>query len=258
MLDDAQQRAVAGVYRIETSFIAMFRGAGFLTGWISNQRVLHKNDTAATAIAAEAEVVKYSRTTWSRAPDGVLLPWVREFLAMQNPRKLLVVHTVGSHWRYFNRYDAEHARFRPDCRWQNPTSCSHEELVNGYDNSILYADGFLSETIDLLADVNAVLLYTSDHGESLGESGRFGHGHRGHAPEQASVPLIAWASPEFRRRHPERYQALEDDVTSPLSHEVIFHTMLDCAGFASDVMEPSLSLCRARARERVAGSAQQD
>jgi glucan phosphoethanolaminetransferase (alkaline phosphatase superfamily) len=230
------------VYLRERSLVSVFRGGGFLTGWMSNQRVLHKKDTASTAIAAEAEVTRYSLTTWSQAQDAVLLPWVREFLDRPERSKLLVVHTIGSHWPYFNRHDAAHARFAPGCARRNPSYCSPAELVNSYDNSILYTDGFLDDVIGLLRG-NAVLLYTSDHGESLGEDGVFGHGQR-NRPEQLPVPLIVWTSPEFRRRHPGRHAAVEGHAGQALSHAHVFHSLLDCAGFTGEVIDPALSLCR--------------
>ena len=57
--------------------------------------------------------------------------------------------------------------------------CSEKELVDAYDNTILYEDYFLFQTIGLLkhlTNTSAALLYMSDHGESLGEYGFYLHG----------------------------------------------------------------------------------
>ncbi|WP_163095101.1 sulfatase-like hydrolase/transferase, partial [Acinetobacter baumannii] len=69
--------------------------------------------------------------------------------------------------------------FQPVCRTNQLGSCSKEELVNVYDNTILYTDHFLTKVIELLkrnADKrDTAMIYVSDHGESLGENGVYLH-----------------------------------------------------------------------------------
>ena len=51
---------------------------------------------------------------------------------------------------------------------------SSQKIVNSYDNSITYMDEFLAEAIGVLSRqsrADTVLLYVSDHGESLEEGG---------------------------------------------------------------------------------------
>ena len=51
----------------------------------------------------------------------------------------------------------------------------------------------------MLRAENAIVFFTSDHGESLGELGVYGHGWpTSLAPkEPMKVPLAIWASPTF-------------------------------------------------------------
>jgi KDO II ethanolaminephosphotransferase len=42
-----------------------------------------------------------------------------------------------------------------------------------YDNTIVYTDYFLHQVIQRLSDSNAIVFYTSDHGEYLGEGAIF-------------------------------------------------------------------------------------
>ncbi|WP_337241336.1 sulfatase-like hydrolase/transferase, partial [Vibrio cholerae] len=78
-------------------------------------------------------------------------------------------------------------------------------IVNTYDNTIRYTDFVLEQTINKLKTLedkyNTALIYVSDHGESLGESGMFLHGMPyGLAPDfQKRVPLIMWMSPSFKQ-----------------------------------------------------------
>ena len=83
--------------------------------------------------------------------------------------------------------------------------CTHEELVNAYDNTILYEDYFLFRAIGVLkqlAGYGALLIYASDHGESLGEYGMYLHGiPYSIAPDvQKEIPFIVWMSDEFIRQ----------------------------------------------------------
>src|SRR6202008_4924655 len=57
-------------------------------------------------------------------------------------------------------------------RIQKLKTCGDAALVNEYDNSILYTDYFLHEVIERLTARHALMLYVSDHGESLGDEGR--------------------------------------------------------------------------------------
>ena len=112
--------------------------------------------------------------------------------------RFLVLHFGGgSHGPiYQKRYPETFQKFRPQCTDANVMDkCSEQELYNAYDNSILYLDYLLHETLQQLDESNKpyVFMYISDHGESLMEEGRIFHGMPpGIAlpPEQAQVPLL--------------------------------------------------------------------
>ncbi len=59
------------------------------------------------------------------------------------------------------------------------TKCSLETLANSYDNSTAFTDQILAnlaKTIAQRQNLNAAVLYLSDHGQSLGEDGLYMHG----------------------------------------------------------------------------------
>ena len=95
-------------------------------------------------------------------------------------RVFVVLHQSGSHGpAYYERYPPEFEYFKPICKSVDLGKCTHDELVNAYDNTILYEDYFLSRVIGVLKqlqDTAALLIYVSDHGESLGEYGMYLHG----------------------------------------------------------------------------------
>ncbi|MBY7729017.1 phosphoethanolamine--lipid A transferase [Vibrio splendidus] len=117
---------------------------------------------------------------------------------------IIFYHISGSHGpTYFERYPEEHKKFTPDCARADIENCTKAEVVNTYDNTILYTDFFLSEAIQKLEKLtdkyNVALMYVSDHGESLGENGVYLHGMPySLAPkEQTHVPMIMWMSDGF-------------------------------------------------------------
>ena len=132
--------------------------------------------------------------------DSGMLAGLDDYLAKQNSDVLIVLHQKGSHGpAYYKRYPDAFRQFTPDCRDSDLGKCTAEEIVNAYDNTILYTDDFLDRVLDLLSRheerYEPTMLYVSDHGESLGEMGVFLHGMPYFmAPDaQTHVPFIVWA-----------------------------------------------------------------
>jgi lipid A ethanolaminephosphotransferase len=102
-------------------------------------------------------------------------------LLKEHPDNLFVFfHPFGSHWPYDTRYPERFRVHKPVCNPLDPSivalaqdmsACVPEELVNAYDNSILYADYITNEVMESVKGRAALVLFTSDHGQSLGEGG---------------------------------------------------------------------------------------
>lgn len=131
----------------------------------------------------------------------ILLKDIDEKLAVLEPGRdvLLVLHQKGSHGpSYYLRYPPEFANFVPECRSSELQQCTQEEIINTYDNTILYTDLMLSRVMDLLeryrSRYDGAMLYVSDHGESLGEYGLYLHGvpYMVAPDEQTQVPMVMW------------------------------------------------------------------
>ena len=157
---------------------------------------------------------------------------------------LLVMHQMGSHGpAYYKRSPPAAKRFLPECRTEVLANCSHDELVNAYDNTIIATDTFLAGTIDWLrgesARYDTGLLYVSDHGESLGEYGLFLHGMPYPiAPDQQKhVPMVAWLGAGLERRQRLSDACLRAGLDAPLTHDNLYHTVLGLL----DVQSPSYS-----------------
>jgi lipid A ethanolaminephosphotransferase len=155
---------------------------------------------------------------------------------------LIVLHQMGSHGpAYFKRYPQEFEQFTPACRSIELSSCSDAEIVNAYDNTILYTDYFLAEVIDFLErntpSYETAMFYVSDHGESLGEGGFYLHGMPfSIAPAaQTHVPAIIWSG-ESSDIDYEKSLVLKN---TPNTHDALFATLLDLFEIQTDLVSPA-------------------
>ncbi len=166
--------------------------------------------------------------------DGALFEDFFDSLSDIKSDRFTIIHTLGSHGPgYHLRYPADFEQFKPACREVDFAKCSIDEIINAYDNTLLYDDYLLAMTIERLTAisdrVDVAMLYVSDHGESLGENGLFLHAlPYAIAPDtQTRVPMIFWASPGFKKRLDVEPTCARSQAQESLSHDHIFHTLLD-------------------------------
>ena len=165
--------------------------------------------------------------------------------------KLIVLHMLGNHGpSYFQRYPSTFRRFLPACENAELGRCSREEIVNAYDNAVLYTDHVLAQAIARLGEMEAydpALLYVSDHGESLGENGLYLHGMPyAIAPqEQLRVPMLMWFSPRFVAAADINLSCVRESATQPASHDNLFATVLGLFDVQTAARVPELDLLAA-------------
>ena len=104
-----------------------------------------------------------------------------------NKPVFMVLHQKGSHFPYNMRYplNFEFYATTPDDSYQ-------QKQMNRYDNSVRYTDSNISALIKLIIQKSSrptYLIFTSDHGESLGEEGIYGHNNV-QIKVQHLVPII--------------------------------------------------------------------
>jgi KDO II ethanolaminephosphotransferase len=153
----------------------------------------------------------------------------------QKGRHLVVLHTKGSHYLYSNRYPRNFAAQQPECLG-SVAECSREQLINSYDNSLLYTDYVLHSLIDSLRDKKAFLFYVSDHGESIDDNLHLHGTPKAVAPkEQFAVPFLLWFSDRWLADgdNKGRFEQLKKTSGETRRHAEIFDSLLGCAGIAS-------------------------
>jgi lipid A ethanolaminephosphotransferase len=187
--------------------------------------------------------------------DEGLLAGLEERLAQvaasrEPTTQLLVLHTLGNHGpSYFRRYPAAFKRFQPACENDDLRLCSRQEIVNAYDNALLYTDHVLARLVAQLAAadrVDTAMIYVSDHGESLGENNLYLHGlPYAIAPDvQTQVPMVMWFSPGLQGALHLDTACLQRRAAEPAAHDHLFHTVLGVLDVRTALYEPAWDLTR--------------
>ena len=230
----------------EQSLLHVLDRVGFKVLWLDNQSGCKGvcDGLPEERIAGDADP---ALCDGERCLDAVLLP--RLAAAAAEPGDLVVVlHLLGNHGpAYFRRYPDEFRRFTPTCDSGELSGCSDAEIVNAYDNAILYTDHVLAEMITYLrglADRDTALIYVSDHGESLGENGIYLHGlPYAIAPAvQREVPMLMWLSKGLLETTGVDDSCLRAEASGAVAHDNLFHSVLGLLDVTTTVREPSLDL----------------
>lgn len=99
---------------------------------------------------------------------------------------LMSVHNLGLRLNKFKNYTPA-----------GNTTFDVENYTNRYDNGVLQADNYLKDIFSSLSEKgylqNSIVVITGDHGEALGEKGKFGHG-RSIYTNQILTPILIYDS----------------------------------------------------------------
>ena len=184
--------------------------------------------------------------------EGLITDVDQNILDMDKPNKLITFHIIGSHGTtYYRRYPKSMSVFEPACERQDIEQCTDEEIVNVYDNTIVYTDFILSQLIEKLKEYqeqyNVGLMYVSDHGESLGENGLYLHGTPySFAPEyQTQVPWFVWLPEETATAFHIDMNCLKSSKDTDISHDYFFHSLLSFSRVSTQELNPKLNLFNA-------------
>ena len=182
--------------------------------------------------------------------DEILVDGLADRIAHLERDTVIVMHMMGSHGpAYWKRYPDKFEVFQPVCRESQFSRCTLEEIVNAYDNTMLYSDFVLGRLIGILGSaaahsVDTGMIYMSDHGESLGENGLYLHGMPyAIAPEaQTHVPMVAWLSPTLVEKSGADRGCLAGRSGDATGHDHLFHSVLGLLDVSTKAYDPALDL----------------
>jgi heptose-I-phosphate ethanolaminephosphotransferase len=199
------------LYKTTPSLIAIMKQAGYKTYWITNQQTLTKRNTMLTTFAKQADEQVFLNNARSQNAysfdEKVLDPYTKA-LEKQDEKKLIIVHLLGTHMKYAYRYPESYNLFKDAVGLPAAVASDVDkvQLINSYDNAILYNDFIVYELINRLKKSNinhaqSLLVYFSDHGEDVYDTAP--HDFKGRnegAPTYPmyAVPFIVWHSENWQ------------------------------------------------------------
>ncbi|HCQ62709.1 MAG TPA: lipid A phosphoethanolamine transferase [Acinetobacter nosocomialis] len=225
--------------------------AGYQVTWIDN----NSGCKGACDRVEQYQIPEDLKQKWCKdgeCLDGILIDSLKQYLASipkddKRPR-LVVLHQMGSHGpAYYKRAPEGYQPFKPTCDTNAIQGCSPAELLNSYDNTIVYTDHVLSQMINTLKEVSNYqtgLWYLSDHGESTGEHGMYLHGSPySIAPsQQTHIPMIMWFSDGWKQHNLAQVNCLNQQTKQKLSQDNLFPSLLNLLDVQTQVINPQLDM----------------
>ena len=209
-----------------SSVYSIAKRADVATTWIGNQ-TLEKSFSPIVETNNEIILVDAFKSEFSfrKALDEALLTPLDSVLPKQT-EQLITLHMMGSHWWYENRYSDSFRRYTPVIDSKYVPSLSKEQMINSYDNTILYLDFFLDSVIERLKQEKtpSVMVYVSDHGELLGEDGKWLHAQPGIALENPA--FMVWFSDEYIEKYPDIVSEVQSKAQSHLTTDMVYPLLL--------------------------------
>ena len=215
------------------SIIDMAKKAGYKTYWFSNQGSVGVADTPITLVANTADVSEWvDRDLKESTLDGALL----QFLKRVDPKEknFVVLHVMGSHIEYRNRYPKEFQKF-------NDGKINQEA---DFDNTVLYTDWVLSQIYDYARDnLNLdAMIYFSDHGSDPDVARQ---------PDSASfkvlrIPMFCYLSEGYQKRNPDVVKAIKDNKDKYFTNDLEYEFICDVLNMESPNYDPTMSIASSK------------
>jgi len=212
------------------SLLDVAKKIGYHTYWFSNQGRYGQFDSAITMVAKTADVAEWTDDsyTFTTKYDESLLPYLTRI--DPNVNNFIVLHLMGSHIYYNNRYPDEWAKFVAEDGESAMTSAP------SYANSILYTDHILAEIFNY-AERNLnlrAMVYFSDHGENL----KISHNPDVFSFDMVRIPFFIYLSPEYRAALPNRAATLAGRREAYFTNDMMYDTVCGLLGAPSNRYDP--------------------
>lgn len=209
-----------------TSFLGILKKHGFDNHLlVSRTRLWYKNPQIYSLIRDQFDEVVTSRDN-----DDIVRNFIR---TLKSGKQCIVMEDGTGHYPYHHEE-----------RFQTFDENDADHNINKYDNCLIQTDDLLSRLVMALKNRNAVLVYSSDHGQSFGEQGFRIHGGLLGAEKQRHVFSFVWCSDIYRQRHPDIVANILINRNKPLSHDHLYHSIISLCGIESTVQDPQLDFTK--------------
>ncbi|WP_188405659.1 sulfatase-like hydrolase/transferase [Psychroflexus salis] len=227
----------------ESTIVQLFNQADFETHWISNQRPIGPYESIVTKISRASNFYTFTNTALAgkKTPiDEVLLPYLKTTLKRNTKDKFIVLHILGTHLQYKDRYPSRFEKFNNEAPNLKYVHAEAIQKRNEYDNAVLYNDFLIDEVIKQVEQENgeSYVLYFADHGEEVFLNQDFaGHNDDNPSPSMFEVPFILWTNKNFQKS----FQSTID-TSRAYSLNNFIHSLAELSDIQFDEFEPEKSI----------------
>lgn len=213
------------------NIVDLYNLSGYKSMFISNQEPLSGHTSVTTAVANRANKTIFldKFTTddkiFTKKLDGEMLPLIKN---NKYNYDFFVIHLMGTHFKYDKRYGKNFAKFKSD-DINKSIDINKKEVIANYLNAILYNDYFINEVFELFKDEEAIIVYISDHGESLYEY-RDKAEHFVTSRFTAEVPFFFIITDKFKKNNAKFVNKIIKAKSKPFMSDDLIHTMTNVGG----------------------------
>lgn len=232
---------------------ALFKKVGYDVGFLDNQSTINKTsgmDWASLYFFSNSQV--YSKSI-SYSNDKTMR-FDLDFVETHPPHlgsgyNFVIYHLMGQHRNAKERFPKGFGKFIAEDYSKADPDYSHCQFMADYDNASLYNDSVLARIVDYIKDQNAVLVYTSDHGEEIYDCReqiwrKSFDGSNETLKMIYQVPAFIYVSDIFKERYPGKVDKLRQNAYRPIFNSDLPHTLLDLAGITTQTFDSQYSLLR--------------
>lgn len=230
--------------KFDGSIIQLLNQANFKTYWLSVQKPAGANDSQITNIglgADESYFLNIKRAQEKTIYDGVLVEKLKKVLAEKGNKKVIFLHTLGTHVSYKNRYPENFNFFKNEIPKTKFKKENIYEEINAYDNAVMYVDYIVHSVIKTVKKINAYscVLYFSDHGEEVYDNIEFS----GHFRDKIctknvyEVPMILWRSEVYKEK-----KTIYPHTNTKYMTDDLFHSIADLLSVKAKEVDSTRSI----------------
>lgn len=237
---------------------SVFSKAGYWSYWLSNTEkyggTMTLPTTSISMVSDETHytTVQSNRNLYNRTQtnhDEMMLPFLKKRGdiptnkdGVQKTNLMQIIHLMGSHHTYSDRYPESFDKFKPeDLPVRRDTQ--KDALVASYHNSVLYNDYVINEVIKFYEQEDAIIIYFSDHSQTLFEipndPEKYGHDL---SEIGLSVPLMFYMTPSMKAKHPELFDRIYQEKDKRIMNDVLTHSLCQLFGIKTKYSNPSLEV----------------
>ena len=233
--------------------VDVFTKAGYQAFWISNHEKITKDLSYATYMSSRCNYTTFTSKSAGNVEhisrlclkDEVILPVLDEYIKNQVPQKdknLFCIQIMGSHIRYKDRVPDNFNKFKYTDVIEDKLNDDQKKTVAEYMNTIYYTDYIINEILSRFKDKDALMVYISDHGEEMWQSGFVGHGPTSVSKYMIEIPFLIWVSDTYKTKRPANIERIKNALNKPFMTDNLVHVMLDLSDIETKQYDPTKSV----------------